>query len=435
MKTNIAICLALLTASSSLMAEQKGRATPANTNRAQIQQNAARLALHQAPAPIKRVMPVPQARIPAARVKMTPAPKPGITRQAPRVAAAIPGKSLIPAGAIRRNIPQDNRVPGKGAGFHQGRDVANGLREHGSLRNGQLEGLREYGINGGTQTRGPQGPADPLQDRGFTPRNPQAPAGVKQRGDNGGLTDIRGAKQNSSRGHVSHGDVFADGYRTRFGAGSGFDGRMGNFGERSAATPSGDDNGDAYQVDYTNRDGSTGTYSVTETHDQNGRYVTVEHDGTTKHDGTVVSHDTRRDADGRIISTTETVIAPDGSQSSMTTYPDGHADVDVRPATESGGDRTPDGIGNGVRTGPSAATVSGLVPLDLLRQHADGQQSNNGPGQYSVQGGTGADQVRPVGEGQQSGVGGVRRVPLDPKGTVVNPGPIDSTPGSGDDRP
>jgi hypothetical protein len=433
MKTNIAICLALLTASSPLMAEQKGRGS--NTNRAQIQQSAARVAPRQAPAPIKRVMPVPQARVPAARVNVAPTKKPAIARQAPRISATLPGKAVIPSGSIRRNIPQDNRIPGKGAGLHQGRDAANAIREHGSLRNGQLEGLREHGITGGTQGRGPQTPADPFQDSGFTPRQPQAPDGVKQRGDNGGLTDIRGARQNSSRGHVSHGDVFADGYRMRFGAGSGFNGTMGNFGEHSSATPSGEDNGDSYQVDYTNRDGSTGTYSVTETHDQNGRYVTVEHDGTTKHDGTVVSHDTRRDADGRIISTTETVIAPDGSQSSMTTYPDGHADVDVRPATESGADRTPDGIGNGVRTGPSAATVSGLVPLDLLRQHADGQQNSGGPGQYSLQGGRGADQVRPVGEGQQSGVGGVRRVPLDPKGTVVNPGPIDSTPGSGDDRP
>lgn len=429
MKTKLVICLALFTASSSLEAEPANRAmAPAKTR---IQQGAQNLALRQA-APVKRVMPTPQARIPAARVGTASLKAPSLSRQLTRN-AITPAKVADPAGSVRRSIPADSRVPGKLSGLRESRDIANGLRDADTIRNGSLEGLREHGIRGQGH-RGPQGPADPFQEDGFSPRQPQAPAGIKQRGDNGGLADIRGGSERSRQGHVSHGDVFASGYRLHFGPGSGFSGSVGSPERRSSPTPSAEGNGDTVSVDYTNQDGSHGTYSVTETHDQNGRYVTIEHNGVEKRDGTIVSTDTRRDTAGRIISTTETLINPDGSQSSMTTYPDGTATVEDHPAAESGGDRTPDGIGTGGTPAPSAATASGLVPLDLLRQHADGEQNRGGAGQYSIQGKTGANQVRPGGEGQQTGIGGINRIPLKPDSSVINPGPIDSTPGN-DDRP
>lgn len=420
MKTNLVICLALLAATSTLPAEQKGRAFQGN---ARLQQGA-----------VKRVMPTQQAKARIAPPKV--AKSPALNRNLTRATATVPGQSTRPAGSVNRNtnIPSDNRIPGNSAALNEGRNVANGVREMDALRNSGLENLRENFGTGGNQPHGQQTPTDPFANDSFTPRDPKAPAGVT-RNDNGGLTDIRGSAENSSKGNGASGRPM-----------SAFGRILATSGPRTGRVSYGSNGNDRYSVNYTGV-GDDGTHSTTEHRNDNGRtsgYSDIW--STTDENGTRTTTETY-DANGRFTGSETVFENNDGSVQSKAVDADGSVLVTTRDSSgqvtqstaegsgpppardERSGDRTPDGIGTGGPVGPSAATVSGLVPLDLLRQRANGESSGSGPGQYSIAGRTGANQVLPGGTAHTPGP----RVAS--QNTIVNPGPIDSTPGSGDDRP
>lgn len=418
MKTNLVICLALLTATTTLPAEQKGRSFQGS---ARLQQGA-----------LKRVMPTPQAKPRIAPPKI--AKSPALNRPLARAAATVPGQSTRPTGSVNRNtnIPADNRIPGNSAALNQGRSVANGVREMDALRNSGLENLRENFGTGGNQPHGQQTPTDPFANDSFTPRDPKAPAGVT-RNDNGGLTDIRGSAENSSKGTGSR-------------PMSAFGRHLSTSGPRTGSVSYGGQGNDRHSASSTGI-GTGGTHSTTEHRDDNGRTVGYTDTWTTTdQNGTRSTTDTY-DANGTFTGSETIFENNDGSVQSKAVGADGSvlvttsdASGQVTQSTSEGsgpppardqrsGDRTPDGIGTGGPVGPSAATVSGLVPLDLLRQRANGESNGSGPGQYSIAGRTGANQVLP---GSTAHTPGPR---VASQNTVVNPGPIDSTPGSGDDRP
>jgi hypothetical protein len=94
----------------------------------------------------------------------------------------------------------------------------------------------------------------------------------------------------------------------------------------------------------------------------------------------------------------------------------------------SNGDISMGGPVNG--SGPSVGQAAGLMPLDLLRQFANGERSSGGSN-FMTSGRLSANQVRPVGSEGQTGIGGNQNpVPVNRGSTVVLPGPLTGGGGS-----
>ncbi|MDZ4404140.1 hypothetical protein [Prosthecobacter sp.] len=318
-------------------------------------------------------------------------PPPPLRSAAPRV--AMPKSSAKPSVSVKkpatRLSPPASGLDSKtAAGLLASREIAEGLKSLGSLRGsfGGVEGFRDVFHQPGNP--GPKVSSrvtDPFADADNYERTPTAPAHIT--GSNG-LTDIRGGGSNARKGTDADVDnltsttqrVVESGSRILFGSGS-------------AST--------ADSAPETRPDQETGEMVVSQTGtDSNGNRARLD-----------VVQDT--DADGNVIGTTEiAVVATDTSTRVTSTLRDSTgAIVSTRTTLYNTGrrsvDRTPGDISMGGPvngTGPSVGEVSGLVPLDLLRQHANGETNGHGATNYTITRSSGAAQVRPVGEGAQTGI-------------------------------
>lgn len=354
--------------------------------------------------------------------------------------SVVSGKS--PAS---RNLPAKPQVeirkvtPGlslpNAEALRQGREIVEGLKALDSLRNSGLQNMMPEGLAGHGSGR-PAAPSDPFANNGIGMREPKAPGHVS--GRRSGLTDIRGSAGRGSRGYQGDGQqerggaspndvsrtgesIFSAGRESRFGGGSGFRG--------SAGEPSyerNEENGDIIMsVDFTNPDGTHGRYSVTEHHNNDGSVSgTTERVAVEKPNGSVSSTEVKRDATGGVVAQGRVVVNPDGSggESGTASGTPGPVEKPNQKIDRSNGDISMGGPVNG--SGASVGQAVGLMPLDLLRQFANGE-SSSGSSNYSLSGGTGANRVRPVGSEGQTGIGGNQNpVPVNRGSTVVLPGPI-----------
>ena len=360
----------------------------------------------------------------------------------------MPAKPAVAPGTIpaSRSLPAKPQVeirkvvPGlslpNAEALRQGREIVEGLKALDSLRNVGLQNMMPEGLAGHGSGR-PSGPSDPFANNGIGMREPKAPGHVS--GRRSGLTDIRGSAGRGSRGYQGDGQqerggaspndvsrtggsIFSAGRASRFGGGSGFRG--------SAGEPSyerNEENGDIIMsVDFTNPDGTHGRYSLTEHHNNDGSVSgTTERIAVEKPNGSVTSTEVKRDATGGVVAQGRVVVNPDGSggESGTASGTPGPVEKPNQKIDRSNGDISMGGPVNG--SGPSVGQAAGLMPLDLLRQFANGESSSGGSSNYSLSGGTSANRVSPVGGEGQTGIGGNQNpVPVNRGSTVVLPGPI-----------
>jgi hypothetical protein len=355
------------------------------------------------------------------------------SNQASGAVHAAPKQVIKPAVTPAKNSPRPV-VPGLGipnaAGLLAGREIAEGLRALEGLRHSGLQGLRPEGFgipSGGGSTS--VKPAIPGESESFTPRNPASPISPGGRGN--GLTDIRSGMSSSRRGNGTTG-LSATGDRVLESEVSTAAGRSGTSTPVESTThPNGDVTA---STTATTPDGTTTTYVEVTEHGNGSGTTTTTHGSDGRTDTLTV---TRRDAHGDIITTTTSTVYPGGKEHVVTRDGSGRVTAEhteyFTPGARRSGDRNPSegaSLGGPVNgTGPSVGQVTGLVPLDLLRQFANGERSS-GSSNYSLSNGTSANRVRPVGAEGQTGIGGnANPVPVDRFGTVVLPGPV--TGGSG----
>lgn len=339
----------------------------------------------------------------------------------PYTPAAIPGKS--PAS---RNLPAKPPIeirkvtPGlnlpNAEGLRQGREIANGLQSIESLR-GSISSLREFGDvfhqpgNSGSGSRG--NVADPFGNEFGSGGNREVKNPL-DRFSSGRPRDIRGDMSNSRKGDGSTGlsrtgDAILEDETSM---------ASGRDGTHTPVESTTHENGDVTaSTTTTTRDGSTTTtVEVTEYSDGSGTTTTTH--GTDGRTDTITT--TRRDSTGDVLWSTTDSVHEGGKQHRVTRDGSGRVTSDVteyfrqrstpRPDPEGG---TPVG-----QRAPSAAQVSGLIPLDLLRQFANGESSSGGTN-YMTRG-IGGRQVRPE-NGESTST--ANRLKKDLFGTISNPGP------------
>lgn len=293
---------------------------------------------------------IPRNVLPRAVPNMTPRPMPPPPPRVSTVRPVKPGvtapRVILPAKKTITRNPGPTKpaaaLNGKNtAAIREGAQIAEGLRSLDEIRKAFPDALRDkYGFqdNPKDSTNGFQMPFDHEGNptREFKPREVTGPRGHHT--NRSGLTDIRGEKGRSQRG-LSHEVV------------SNPDGTTTEVLKRHNS------DSQVIQQDRTTRD-------------QNGTITRVEQ--TEVNDaGVVTSHRADRTADG------------DYAHSTTTTRPDGTGNVGSvwRSSDPWFCDRTPGDIAVGGPvngTGPGVGDVAGLVPLDLLRQHANGEQPSGG---------------------------------------------------------
>ena len=332
--------------------------------------------------------PVPGLRVPAASLPVRPnaAAVPAATLRnavgVPRPAGSVAGFQKRPA------VPA--AIPGlsgpNAAALREGRRIAEGLRVAESLR-GAMAGSQPYGDvfrqRGNPGRADQRGVADPGSSEFDIDRKPKAPDHVSG-GSRNGLRDLRGVRGGSTRGSEADRSDATPTTRGVVDSASSM-----TFGTRGGGSASGD-------VQW-HRDEATGEMAASQTGtDEHGRQtrldVIEERDSSGRVTGSTEIHTTGvgpkavettivRDASGRVIYTTNSVS---------------------EPCDRSAGDVSTGGPVNGA--GPSVGQAAGLVPLDLLRQHAHGERTTGGSTNYSVTRDSGAAQVRPVGQTDQTGI-------------------------------
>lgn len=285
------------------------------------------------------------------------------------------------------------------------------------------EGLTGHG------GRRPQGPADPFANTGTGMREPKAPDSMA--GRRSGLTDIRGSSNRARQGT-----------RTEPGTLTSFALRLATSGPHTTTThiwsngnttyaASDTDDGQHITTEYLDsrgnvtgrtdqwtHTGATGSSRTTDTYDENGRFTGSE-TITNNDDGSSQSKSVA--ADGTVV-----VTETDG-QGHVRQY-ESEGSRGTRSCDRSSGDVATGGPVNG--SGPSVAQAAGLVPLDLLRQSAEGSTGHGGSN-FMTSGRTSSNQVRPVGAESQTGIGGNQNpVPVNRGSTVVLPGPLTGGGGS-----
>lgn len=290
----------------------------------------------------------------------------------PRTSAALKTPPSSPRSAQAKKPVISSRTPGKPAGtlddknnaaIRQGRQVAEGLRSIEEIRKAIPDALNEsLGLTGGGFSHG-AGFEKPIDTEGNatngsrTPEADFSPPAHSGANRGNGLADIRGRYSRSRQGSRASADdmtptagrVFESASRLTFGSGS-------QSTADSAPTYTLDEgNGDvvAEQRGYDSA-GNAAAVVVIESHDRDGAVA-----GTKE----MVYH---IDVDGK---TTIDVVARD---------PEGRV---VAQGTTRSCDRTPGDVAMGGPVngaGPSVADVSGLMPLDLVRQHANGEAPRGG---------------------------------------------------------
>ncbi|MCA1962738.1 MAG: hypothetical protein LDL31_02190 [Prosthecobacter sp.] len=357
--------------------------------------------------------------------------------QASGAVHAAPKQVIKPAVTPAKNSPRPV-VPGLGipnaAGLLAGREIAEGLRALESLRHSGLQGLRPDGF--GIPSGGGNSlvkPSIPGENESFSPRTPTSP--IRPGGRSNGLTDIRAGFGSSRRGNGTTG-LSATGDRVLESEVSIAAGRSGTSTPVESTThPNGDVTA---STTATSPDGTTTYVEVTE-HANGSGTTTTTHGNDGRTDTLTI---TRRDARGDIITTTTSTVYPGGKEHVVTRDGSGRVTAEhteyFTPGARRSGDRSPAegaSLGGPVNgTGPSVADVTGLMPLDLLRQHAHGESANGGANTMTS-GSLGSRHVNPDRNGNNGP--SRNRLRVDAFGTISNPAPLggEGAAGGGSGRP
>ncbi|MBL9176796.1 MAG: hypothetical protein JNM65_01960 [Verrucomicrobiaceae bacterium] len=344
-----------------------------------------------------------------------PPPRPSTVKRSssPVVTTNKPATQNVPKPAtVTRNPSPGSRStspnpvggidPKLAASLEAGRQIASGLQSLESLRAsfGCVEGFGDVFHQPGNAGPGSQ---DRVRD----------PFGGGSEYDGGKVNnpldrfstakprDIRGGFSNSRKGNATTG-LSRTGDRVLESEVSTASGRDGTSTPVQSTTH---ENGDVTaSTTATTRDGDSTEVEVTEFSDGSGTSTTTHsNDGNT--DTLIV---TRRDSSGAVLWTRTDSVHAGGKQHIVTRDGSGRVTSDTTEyftPGRRGTDRSPSEGGSlGGPKGPSVGEVTGLMPLDLLRQFAEGKPSSSGSTSYTVTRHSGANQVRPVGEGQQTGI-------------------------------
>jgi hypothetical protein len=345
--------------------------------------------------------------------------------------AVVPGKSPAsrPAHTSLPAKPQveiRKVVPGlslpNAEVLRQGREIVEGIKALDLLRSSGFQNLMPEGLSGQGSER-PAGPSDPFANNGTGMREPKAPDHMSDRSS--GLTDIRGS---SSRGR--------HGTRTEPGTLSSFGLRLATSGPHTSSThiwsngsttyaSSDTEDGIHTTTEYLDSRGnvtgrtnqwthsdSNGTSRTTDTYDENGQFTGSE-TITTNDDGSSQS---------KSVATDGTVVVTENDGQGHFTQYESEGSHGSRSCDRSPGDISMGGPVNG--SGPSVGQATGLVPLDLLRQTAEGESSRGGANNMTSRR-TSANHVRPIDSEGQTGIGGNQNpVHVNRGSIIVLPGPV-----------
>lgn len=415
MKNNIAIttlALAILTPAS--MAE-KLPARIASQRIAPMQSPAAARAMPRVPMPTSH--PGRQAFVPG-HAAAKPIPSSNIQlRNHPAVARNVTG-GMTRVGRNPMVKPGASTPGGISAGkaesIRQGAGIASGLERVGRLRpagfgNDLPNGLPNTSGNGA----GIKQPSDPFAENTITPRTPKAPDHITSNFGGNGLTDIRGGRDNSRKGTPgSTRDLTTTTERVTDSSSRGV------FGSGSGSTASG--------PVVVNQDEETGEFVASQTGtNANGNQARID----------VVQN---TDENGRVTGTTEIVTQSDGeSVSQRTVVRDSTGFIlsdkteKTTPGTRSC-DRSTGDVAMGGPVGAGAAAVTGLVPLDLLRQPS-GNESSGGTNMMTS-GRLNRNHVNPGSRNDMIPAPGAKRNNIDPTRSGLS-GPTSGGSAGGGDLP
>jgi len=350
-----------------------------------------------APAPV--VHKPLQRKIPTAVTSGTIKPRtnPGITRN------LVGGK-----GFVGRNLaakPQPSALAGIDAGkaesIRQGAALANGLKDVNRLRPEGLgsdlpDGLK---LPSGNRSNNQQ-PADPFAENNNYNRKPKTPDHMASNTGGNGLTDIRGGRDNSRKGTPASYSDLTPTTRRVTDSSSGL-----VFGHGSSSTASG-----PVEV---RQDEESGEYVATQTGtDSNGNQARVD----------VIQN---TDDNGRVTGSTEIVTRSDGESASQRTIVRDSTGAIISDKTEKttpgtrACDRSTGDVAMGGPVGPGAAAITGLVPLDLLRQPS-GNESSGGTN-LMTSGRLSRNHVNPGTRNDMSPGPGVKRNNIAPDGGLAGP--------------
>ena len=330
---------------------------------------------------------------PSAKMPPLSAPRPSIAPIPPKATGAIrpPAGRVLnqispstrarietkPGAVARGGLPAgtNQRLGGQnGAAQREGFSMANRVREFSQLRQLVPDGLRENAIQGNA----PRGPGKPNldigSDGGFSGREIRNPLD-RNSGAGAGLTDIRGSADSGRQGTRRD-----DGPMSTFGLG------LATRGPNTSTVHIWNHDGNTYAA----ADTTDGTHLTTEHHDTNGRVVgytdSYNHTSSTGVSRTTDTYDAR----GRFTGSETVTQNDDGSSQSksvaadgtvVVTENDGHGHVTQHESAGSTGSCCCDRCNGDVAMGGPmlrVADVTGLKPIDLLRQTAEGEQTSGG---------------------------------------------------------
>lgn len=309
----------------------------------------------------------------------------------------------------RPNLPRSGSKPDAGlrgqnsAAMRQGFAAAKDLRGMNQVRNatpGTKGGA--YGIGPKPQEKTSAPDLSLNGDRNSSSRTVGNPLD-RSRDDGRGFTDLRGSSNRSRQGQQQDG---------------GKDGRDPEHGNN--VSPPADRHG--------NNTPSSGSEFVSTSRD------TVGNSGSTTHTTTWHDKDT-----GEVIGQTVERKSPDGTLTRDGYEANGDRIFhEVTPPSRRHTDRNPEGSSTGGPVngnGPSVLASSGLQSIDLLRQLAEGGNSNGG--NQMTSGKISSSHVRPGDPNSPTSNGGpVRnRVAANRFGTISNPGTVTGGSATGGDRP
>ncbi|GEP41724.1 hypothetical protein [Brevifollis gellanilyticus] len=378
-------------------------------------------AFNQAPRSVPQASRMPVTKAPVATPRSVPAYRaPAIRGSAPQIIRsftppppprATTSRTLKPATAPRAALPNQKNViqkPGLSnpapalndrnmAAIHEGARITESLRSLDDIRKTFPDALRDkynLGQNNKGSNNGFQMPLDRdgTATREFTPREVKGPSDHPT--NRSGLTDIRGGRERAQRGLSREVTTNPDGSTTEL-------------------VKRHDGDGQVIQYDRTTRD-SSGTITRVEQNEINS-------------DGVVTAHRADRTANGDYVHSV-TLTRPDGT---------GNLGSVWRSADPWFCDRSPEEISTGGPvngSGPSVIETAGLVPLDLLRQHANGEAPGGGTN-FMTSGRLNRNHTNPAsidGAGSLPSTANRHRVPVD-NSNLAGPSSGGST--GGGDRP
>ncbi|HCN27357.1 MAG TPA: hypothetical protein DIT64_00905 [Verrucomicrobiales bacterium] len=356
-------------------------------------------------------------------VKRSPSPAVTTNKPATRSVSKPATVTRNPASGSRGALPAPvgGMDPKLAEGLEAGRQIASGLQSLESLRAsfGSVEGLGDVFHQPGNAGPGSQGGVrDPFG--GGSEYDGGKVSNPLDRFSTAKPRDIRGGFSNSRRGNATTG-LSRTGDRVLESEVSTASGRDGTSTPVQSTTH---ENGDVTaSTTATTRDGNTTEVEVTEFSDGSGTSTTTHsNDGSTD---TVTM--TRRDSSGAVLWTRTDSVHAGGKQHIVTRDGSGRVTSDTTEYYTPGSrtcDRSPGEIAAGGPvngTGPGVADAAGLMPLDLLRQFANGEGASGGTNTMT----SGSLSSRHVNPDRNGSSGPMRnRLPVDSFGTISNPAPL-----------